>query len=604
MALRNGLLLLALSTSLCTGGVRAELPDDVKRALAMRDYDQAALWLDANRTDPEAAFELAKLYRQGRGVEVDESAALELLKFAAEAGHSEAQYLTGRYYAQAGELDEAALWMSRAAAAGHRRAAQWTPPRPHERTVDVFNRIRSDEPPPARIERADAHGMDPSGRTPLMLAADHDDLAWVRVLLAAGAPVDTSDQHGVTALHRAALRSNAEIVRRLLEADADPNLIDENGNTALHLAVAGESVAVIMALRESGADSTARNSAGWSAVDLARRSGDEQIMRLLGLSVATAASNDATSFDPDSLLRRLSDAALKEDLDRVEGLVAQPKFDPGMPELTDLLIMLAETGASGSLLLMLEAGVPPDEKDARRRTALLAAAASAQAECIEALIGHGADARMRDAQGRTGLILASRSGSAAAVDVLMDAGAEPGAADLQGRNALWWATRSGNETLALRLLSRGVPVRTDQEGTGPLHLAASENLVDLLEALVLSVPVDEVTGDGHSALMLAARAGSHEVVSSLIEAGAEVGLRSPAGDTALIIAAREAHLEVARVLLENGANPETRNDRFESASSIAMDLADERWQALMEAHRRDLLDLLGTRITPGVASGS
>jgi hypothetical protein len=52
---------------------------------------------------------------------------------------------------------------------------------------------------------------------------------------------------------------------------------------------------------------------------------------------------------------------------------------------------------------------------------------------------------------------------------------------------------------------------------------------------------------------------------------------------------------MARLLLERGANPDARNDRFESASSITMQRADARWQALMEAHSRDVLDLFGAR---------
>jgi len=595
MALRNRILSLALAGSLAAGVAQAQIPDDIKRALARRDYDQAAAWLGANRSDPDAAFELAKLHRQGAGVEKDERAALELLMFAAAAGHREAQYLVGRHYTQAGELDQAELWMSRAAASGHHRAADWRPPSKTATQLSLPEQIRSGEIPAADTTIADANVADPSGRTPLMLAAGRGALAWVRVLLDSGAAADTSDPHGATALHSAVLGGDAEIVRLLLEAGADPNLADENGNTAMHLAIADESVPVISVLRGSGAEPTLENNAGWTALELARRGDEERVLELFGLHSTSKPSTDLAKLDRESLLRRLSDAALKQDLEKMMALIEQPQFNPRIPELSELLIKLAETGSSRSLRLILQAGVLPDYIDGRGRTALLAAATSAQPSCVEVLVSGGADLSIRDGQGRTALILASKSGSIAAVDTLIGSGSDVSAVDPEDRNALWWASRSGHGLLALHLLNRGALARADFEAVTPLHLAASGNLSDLLEHLAAIEPVDEATIEGQTALMLAAGAGSQQAVTQLVDAGASVSLRNLTGDTALIIATRKAHLEVARVLLENGADPETRNDRFESASSIAMAREDERWQALIEAHSRDVLDLLGAR---------
>ena len=593
MGPRKLLLLCSLLAGAAAGGVRAEIPEDVKRALALRDYEHAAIWLEDNQSDPEAAFELAKLYRQGRGVAEDQTLALNLILSAAAAGHRDAQYQAGRHYERLGQVSEATVWMSRAADSGHRRAAAWQPP--SSLKTSILDQIRAGQAPPAGIDPAVANGTDPGGRTLLMLAADRQAVPWVLVLLTAGAQVDSRDPQGATALHHAVLSGNAEVVRSLLEADADPNLTDTNGNTALHLAVAAEFVPVISALRDSGAEPTVNNTAGWTAVDLARRSDDGQIQALFGLSAANQSPASSAVLDRVTLLRRLSDAALKQDLAKVKRLIAEPQFDPQLREVSELLIKLAETGASGSLKLMLGAGVPSERVDARGRTALLAAAAAAQPDCVDSLVAGGAALDSRDAEGRTALILASKSGSIAAADVLINAGADAGAVDLDGRNALWWASRSGHELLGLHLLDSGVQVQADSEGVGPLHLAAAADLVDLVVWLAGLGSVDETTGDGHTALMIAAKAGSREAGSRLLSAGAGVSLRNPAGDTALIIATRESHLEVARLLLENGANPETRNDRFESASSIAMARADARWPALMEAHSRDVLDLLGTR---------
>ncbi len=600
MALHRSLLLLSLLGSLTAGAAAAEIPDEVKRSLAMRDYERAAGWLNANRSNAEAAYELARLYRQGKGVEKNEATALDLLTSAAAGGHREAQYLIGRHFEDDGDMDQAALWMAKAADAGHRRAAAWQPVSGSGNAVDLLQQINTTDLPPAHISVADANRTDAAGRTPLMLAADRSAPAWLQALLTAGAAVEARDKHGATALHRAVLSGNAETVRLLLSAGADPNRADANGNGPLHLAVAGDSTAVAAALRDWGASAAQENNAGWTAVDLARRSRTETMLELFGLAKPGSSPAGMLIDDRSTLLRRLTDAALRDDLDRVAELLAQPAFDPELTELSALPMRLAQSGAAGSLALLLDAGVSAEYADNRGRTALLAAAITGQAASVEVLVSRGADHAHVDAQQRSALQLAARAGSQAAVVNLLAAGADPAAADMNDRNALWWAARPGHEALAVLLLNRGVPIQADDEDVTPLHLAASGNLPELIGALAARMNgsgegLDGPSADGHTALILAARNGSLEAAARLLEAGADVAFRNTVGDTALIVAAREAHLAVARVLLENGANPNARNDRFESARSIAAQRADAGWQALMETHRRDVLDLLGAR---------
>lgn len=60
------------------------------------------------------------------------------------------------------------------------------------------------------------------GNTPLMVAADTGNAATARVLLKAGAEVNTVNRHGGTALIFAAIRNTPEMVDLLLDAGADP----------------------------------------------------------------------------------------------------------------------------------------------------------------------------------------------------------------------------------------------------------------------------------------------------------------------------------------------------------------------------------------------
>jgi hypothetical protein len=98
-----------------------------------------------------------------------------------------------------------------------------------------------------------AAGADPNAAanrrcgTPLHYAADGfiTEPAWdpnkqvstLRLLLDAGAKLDSRDRNGATALHRATRTRCADAVHCLLAAGADPALRNESGSTPFHLAV-------------------------------------------------------------------------------------------------------------------------------------------------------------------------------------------------------------------------------------------------------------------------------------------------------------------------------------------------------------------------------
>jgi cytohesin len=527
-------------------------------------------------------------------VEKDEALALGYYRRAAEADHVEAQYVLGRYYEKSGEPDQARLWMARAAAAGHRRAESWEP-RVAESRASLPDLIRSERLPPDRISATEAKLADGSGRTPLMVAVEEGSAAWVNALLAAGADLDGADRHGVTALHRAVIGGHADLVRSLLRSGADPDVTDAQKDAPLHLAVSVGSEQIAAMLIGAGADRKAENATGWSAGDLARRSEDPKMLAAFGINGQRRVAGSSGFDDPEVLHRRLADAAVRGNLAVIDDLLGRPHYDPEWPGLAGVLMKLADGGSAAALARLVDSGVPFDERDERGRTALHAASASGSADCVALLVKHGAELDSPDGLGRTPLLLASRAGSGAAVGLLLGAGAAADQTDQNGRNALWWALKSAHGELAMQLLEFGVPALADNEGMGPLHLAAAADLPDVVERLLPSLQVDEPTQDGNSALLLAARAGALDAAGVLVENGAAVGYRNPLGDTALIIAARSDRLEVARLLLEAGANQNSRNERFESAASIVAERKDPQWLSLLAEHRRGVLDLLGAR---------
>lgn len=103
------------------------------------------------------------------------------------------------------------------------------------------------------------------------------------------------------------------------------------------------------------------------------------------------------------------------------------------------------------------------------------------------------------------------------------------------------------------LLEQGIDVDvTNNEGQTPLHLAASQELVEMVTFLLENhADVHATDNDGWDALMYAVSNGSPEVVKVLVEHGAEV---NQAGYTPLMAAARRGYTDVVNVLLQYGAD--------------------------------------------------
>ena len=83
VTLRNKLILLiCLSLLITHAPVLADSLKDAKFAIRARDYDRAAQLLQslANRGNEEALFQLAGMYRTGRGVKQDDNQAYILMK--------------------------------------------------------------------------------------------------------------------------------------------------------------------------------------------------------------------------------------------------------------------------------------------------------------------------------------------------------------------------------------------------------------------------------------------------------------------------------------------------------------------------------------------
>ena len=189
------------------------------------------------------------------------------------------------------------------------------------------------------------------------------------------------------------------------------------------------------------------------------------------------------------------------------------------------------------------------------------------------LIEAGADVDAVTHTGVSALSLACENGSPAIVGLLLRAGAPVNVAAVGGVTPLLHAAQSGHADVVRALLEHGADV--DARATGsrqtPLMWAASEGHVSSVALLLeWGASTTAVSAGGFTALMFAVRAGDLDVVTTLVEAGADVDAATPmmpasggrvgydlGADriTPLPLAIANNHAPVALYLLAQGANP-------------------------------------------------
>lgn len=118
----------------------------VERALRTGSFDEAVALLEdlAKSNDAEAQYQLASLYRAGRGVARDDAKAFRWMRAAAATGLAKAQYSLGQMYLAGhgvpSNRPEAEGWLRQAAENGNQKASEllaklaatpWLRHRPH-----------------------------------------------------------------------------------------------------------------------------------------------------------------------------------------------------------------------------------------------------------------------------------------------------------------------------------------------------------------------------------------------------------------------------------------------------------------------------------------
>lgn len=266
-------------------------------------------------------------------------------------------------------------------------------------------------------------------------AADYNDVARLRSLLAAGADVNARGPFDQTPLSRAADLGYEQSVRLLIKSGADVNVKDEEGYTPLIHAARFGRTAVVRLLVEAGADLAAQNNYGQNALYSAGLQGRGEtwdVLRAAGAKVGTPAEE------------LICQAGLGRNA-AVEKLLADgvPVNAKGPRDETALQIASVNEHVE-TVRLLLARGADANAPNINQWAPLNWAMFAHNYEITKMLIKAGADVNHRNSQGLTLLIEAVRDKEPEGVRLLIEAGADVAARDGAGKTALDYAVAQAN----------------------------------------------------------------------------------------------------------------------------------------------------------------
>ena len=261
-----------------------------------------------------------------------------------------------------------------------------------------------------------AHGANPGygphDMTPLMLAADWDEVRIARMLIKHGAPVNGTDRAGPrkpgddqigrggswTALQEACLAGAARVAALLIAERADVNTTCSDGITPVYIAV--RFPVILKMLLHAHAKINSANIFGITPLDHAASLGMVDSVKLLlsaGVKVASGRTNAMFYAANAQTVAALFEAAPKSLKIRCHG----------RPPLAEAI----RQWRWGAAQRMLKLGANVNQRDTRGRTALFYAAAANSLHATRMLLDDGARVNMMDFRRHTALQAALRAGT-------------------------------------------------------------------------------------------------------------------------------------------------------------------------------------------------
>lgn len=419
--------------------------------------------------------------------------------------------------------------------------------------------------------------MNDNGKTAIFMAIRHGSFECLKLLVDAGAKIDTRDIENWSTLHEAVKAGDEriEILNYLIdECKFDVNTVDDDGWTPLHVAARFSSTKAVGILIKAGCDVNARTEDNETALLLAsaQASGAEVLRKLLANGADLSLHRD-TRLTPGRLILGRKDfyqlCILLDHLmtmgeqARLEVIDLESRSETGD---TPLHVCVNEQNLDATTKL-LAVGAKPDKKNYEGISALHITCKNGNAKIAGALLGSKADPDFARGDGMMPLHIACDGGKADMVKVLIQHSADVNRVvsqqgKYQGFSPLMFAARHGNGEIISMLIKAGAQLNQSKaDGFTALHLAALNGNSLACKCLV-DAGADYCLADetGYFPLQLAARHNQFDVVSVFLESNVEPNSCGSLGLTSLHIASFICDAHLIWLLIRGGADVNAVND--------------------------------------------
>jgi ankyrin repeat protein len=413
---------------------------------------------------------------------------------------------------------------------------------------------------------ADIFAPNAKGETPIYLTffPGKDYPPGVREwMLTSGTP-EARDGLGNTVLHYAAHWRLDSYIPLIVQNGANTEAANATGETPLFVAVKANSASTVQALINAGASTANRDALGSTVLHVAVRWNAPRAAEALiiaGADLNAHAMNTKTPLH-DAVRLGISD---------VETLLirygAEPEVRDG--EGNTPLMEAVAMGYTAAIERLTDAGADPSVRNNRGDTPLHIAVSLERVDTVNQFLSLGCSIHAKNSQGKTPFRIALGASSTRMVSTLLTKD-RIYIADDEGRSPLHIALfdRAGPAIIQTIIDQGGRVSGIDAEGRTPLRIAVDTNNWE--GARILAEAGSDpfaVSGDGKAPGVIALSKGRDAVRA--IFSGRAIVARDRTGNTILHYAAQYGNAELITLLLDLGANKNTRNIAAESPADIA-----------------------------------